>query len=142
MQLIQGQRPKSWRSYVVSEYDYSSQGAAAALGVEPANARLFMLADRQWKYVHAIGFRPMLFDLQADPEELHDLGDDPAHEQVRRRFEIALQQWALRQSQRLTRSDQQIRNMRGGADKRGILIGVWDEKDIAPELWAKYRGET
>ena len=33
-----------------------------------------------------------------------------------------------------------IQKMRGSADRRGILIGVWDEADIAPELWAKYRG--
>ena len=141
MPLVRGERPSSWRSYVVSEYDYSSQGTAAALNVAPSDARMFMLADREWKYIHAIGFRPMLFDLKADPDELHDLGADPAHEDVRRRFEVALQKWALRQSQRLTRSDQQIQKMRGNADRRGILIGVWDEADVAPELWAKYRRE-
>jgi arylsulfatase A-like enzyme len=140
MPLVRGERPSSWRSYVVSEYDYSSQGTAAALKVAPADARMFMLADRDWKYVHAIGFRPMLFDLKTDPNELNDLGADPAHEDVRRRFEAALQRWALRQSQRLTRSDQQIQQMRGSADRRGILIGIWDEADVAPELWAKYRG--
>jgi hypothetical protein len=31
--------------------------------------------------------------------------------------------------------------MRGSAEKRGILIGVWDEGDVAPEAWAKYRGQ-
>jgi hypothetical protein len=99
---------------------------------------MFMLADRRWKYIYAIGFRPMLFDLAADPHELRDLGVDPHHEGVRRRFASELMQWGLRQSQRLTRSDQQIRSMRGSADKRGILIGVWDEGDVSPELWSSY----
>lgn len=139
--LIHGRQPEDWRSYVVSEYDYSSQAAAAALGVAPSDARMFMLADRNWKYVHALGFRPMLFDLTADPRELRDLGADPAYEAVRKRFASELMQWGLRQSQRLTRSDQQIRAMRGSADKRGILIGVWDEADVGAELWSSYRGE-
>ena len=33
-----------------------------------------MVRDRRWKYVHAEGFRSMLFDLEADPQELNDLG--------------------------------------------------------------------
>ena len=38
-----------------------------------------MLRKGRWKYVHCVGYRPQLFDLEADPEELADLGDDPAH---------------------------------------------------------------
>jgi hypothetical protein len=45
-------------------------------------------------------------------------------------------------SQRLTRSEQQIRGMRGRAERRGILIGVWDEADVAAELWSGYLGES
>jgi arylsulfatase A-like enzyme len=138
--LIHGRRPPEWRSYAVSECDYSHQGAAASLGVTPSSARMFMLADRRWKYVHAIGFRPMLFDLAADPRELRDLGANPAYESVCHRFASELMQWGLRQSQRQTRSDQQIVALRGNAEKRGILIGVWDEADIRDELWSGYRG--
>jgi arylsulfatase A-like enzyme len=138
--LLHGRKPEQWRRYAVSEYDYSIQPASAALGIAPRDARLFMLADKRWKYIHAIGFRPMLYDLENDPDELNDLGDDPAHEAVRARFAEALMQWGLRLSQRLTRSEQQIRNMRGMADKRGILIGVWDESDIPDELWKGYLG--
>ncbi|MDQ8731049.1 alkaline phosphatase family protein [Bradyrhizobium sp. LHD-71] len=136
--LVRGARPADWRNHVISEYDYSVQSACAALGVAPQDARMFMVADRSWKYIHAIGFRPMLFDLSADPDELHDLGADPSHEAVRQRLAAVLSAWALRLSQRQTRSDQQIVNMRGGAEKRGILIGVWDEADVGRELWSGY----
>jgi arylsulfatase A-like enzyme len=136
--LVYGGRPAAWRRYVVSEYDFSVQSAAAVLGRTPDDARLIMVADRDWKYVHAIGFRPMLFDLTADPQELRDIGADPAYEAVRRRYASYLSDWALRLSQRITRSNQQIENMRGGAEKRGILIGVWDETDISEELWSGY----
>ena len=54
----------------------------------------------------------------------------------------ALAQWGLRLSQRQTRSEQQIGAMRGRAERRGILIGVWDENDMADEYWAGYRGDS
>jgi arylsulfatase A-like enzyme len=141
MRLLRGDLPPRWRHYTISEYDYSIQPIAEALGVAPRDARLFMIADKRWKLIHAIGFRPMLFDLVSDPDELNDLGADPAHAHERQRLETALAQWGLRLSQRQTRSEQQIRAMRGGAERRGVLIGVWDETDIAPELWSGYLGE-
>ncbi len=139
--LVRGRKPDDWRDYVISEYDYSIQPASATLGIEPRDARLFMLAGKRWKYIHAIGFRPMLFDLETDPNELNDLGADPAFAPQRQRFATALADWGLRLSQRQTRSEQQIRNMRGGAEKRGILIGVWDESDIPDVLWSGYLGD-
>jgi arylsulfatase A-like enzyme len=139
--LLEGNKPEDWRSFVTSEYDYSTQPASVALGMEPRDARLFMVADKRWKYIHAVGFRPMLFDMRSDPRELHDLGAEPAHEAERTRLAAALSQWGLRQSQRITRSEAQVRKMRGGAERRGILIGVWDESDIPDELWKGYLGD-
>jgi arylsulfatase A-like enzyme len=130
-----------WRAYVFSEYDYSILPVSAALGIEPSRARLFMVADKRWKYVHAVGFRPMLYDLESDPNEFCDLGADPAYEAERERLADVLAQWALRVSQRTTRSDTEIRNARGKSQARGILIGVWDESDIPAELWSKYLGD-
>jgi hypothetical protein len=115
--------------------------ASAKLGLKPRDARLFMIADKRWKLIHAIGFRPMLFDRVNDPDELHDLATDPAHAGECRRLAAALAQWGLRVSQRTTRSEQQIDNARGKAARRGILIGVWDEADIPAELWSGYLGD-
>jgi len=72
--------PADWREFVVSEFDYSATMQAAKLDLQPRDARLFMIADRRWKFMHAEGgFRPMLFDKQNDPDELIDLGDSEAH---------------------------------------------------------------
>ncbi len=129
-------------SYAFSEYDYSISPAAVRLGVAPRDARLFMVADQRWKYVHAIGFRPMLFDLASDPQEFVDLGESPAHAEVRDRMAAALSEWGLRLSQRTTRSEAQIAGMRGKSTRRGILIGVWDESDVPAELWSGYHGDN
>jgi choline-sulfatase len=56
---------------VVSEYHaISSTGAA------------FMLRDGRWKYLHYVNYRPQLYDLEADPEELRDVAGDPANAAV------------------------------------------------------------
>ena len=63
-----------------------------------------MVADKRWKYVHAVGFRPMLYDLASDPNEFRDLGAEPAYEAERQRLAAVLAQWGLRLSQRTTLS--------------------------------------
>jgi hypothetical protein len=79
--------------------------------------------------------------MEKDPHELHDLGADQAYADVRQRFNKALRDWALRSAQRTTRSEQQIVNMRGKAERRGVLIGVWDESDVPDEFWKGYLGD-
>ncbi len=138
---LHGQSPQRWRTVVISEYDYSALPHCAALGVAPMDARLFMVFDGRWKYVHAPGFRPMLFDLQSDPAELRDVGEAPAYEAERLRLHQALSRWGLRQSQRTTLSDAQIVAMRGKSQSKGILLGFWDETELPPALvHEKWRG--
>ena len=138
--FLTGRPPAEWRRCVFSEYDYSMLPVAARLGLEPRDARLFMVADRRLKYMHAPGFRPMLFDLETDPQELSDLGADPTWEGERRRLAAELAEWSLRLSQRTTRSDAAIKAARGASQRRGILVGVWDEAELPAELWSRYRG--
>jgi choline-sulfatase len=49
-----------------------------------------MLRDLRHKYVYYVGAPPQLFDLEADPEELTDLGTDPAYARERTAFETQL----------------------------------------------------
>ncbi|MDQ8730467.1 alkaline phosphatase family protein [Bradyrhizobium sp. LHD-71] len=138
---LHGEAAPAWRDVAFSEYDYSLLPVGAKLGVAPRDARLYMAVDRRWKYVHAIGFRPMLYDLQDDPDEFRDLGADPAYRKECDRLAAALSEWGLRQSQRTTRSERQMLASRGKSMRRGILIGVWDESELPDELWQHYRGD-
>ena len=121
MPFVRGEPPAQWREFVVSEYDYSVGMLAEQLGVALRDARLFMVCDGRWKLVHAEGgFRPMLFDLENDPDEYFDLGADPTHSEVVAMMSDRLGEWARRQSQRVTRSDDDLVEMRSPGT--GIVV--------------------
>jgi choline-sulfatase len=42
----------------------------------------FMIRHGQYKFVHYVSYPPQLFDLERDPEELTDLGQNPAYVKV------------------------------------------------------------
>jgi len=139
--FLHGKAPGSWRDAVISEYDYSATVMAGQLGVAPKEARLFMVFDGRFKLIHAEGgFRPLLFDLQTDPDELRDLGESAAHADIRARLYEHLALWARRPSQRTTVSDAAILARRGKSRRKGVFLGVWDEGDLTPELRATIEG--
>ncbi|MDJ0627004.1 MAG: sulfatase-like hydrolase/transferase [Rhodobacter sp.] len=133
--------PAAWRDVAISEYNYAVTPTAAKLGVADADARLFMAFDGRFKLIHFEGgFRPMLFDLRTDPDEFTDLGDNPDHAADIARLYGHLNGWARRQSQRVTRSAEDLTAMRGASRRRGIILGVYDEGDVDAELMQKYLG--
>ncbi|MFV0473590.1 MAG: sulfatase-like hydrolase/transferase [Pikeienuella sp.] len=138
--FLRGESPE-WREYAISEYDYSRTPMAAKLGVAPRDARLFMVADKRWKFMHAEGgFRPMLFDMEQDPQELVDLGADPAHEAVIAMMYERLATWARRMSQRTTISDAAIVAGRGKSLDVGVLIGFHEAAEVPEPVMSGYRG--
>lgn len=137
MPILRGEK-LSWRKYAIAEYDYSLSPSAVQLKREPRDARLFMVANKKWKYMAAIDYRPMLFDLENDPDELVDLGEHPDFAGVRAEMDAALRKWQFRLSQRTTRSEEQVKGMRGRSLRRGVILGVWDEGDVPEELWRGY----
>jgi hypothetical protein len=75
----------------------------------------------------------MLYDLRSDPQEFIDRGEDPSCAGVIARLRAALFDWALHPKSHVTTSNEKIA---GYADnqlqvKGGILIGIWDEAELA-----------
>lgn len=139
--FVHGTPPQTWREYAISEYDYAVTPAGAKLGLAPRDCRLFMVADQKWKFMHAEGgFRPMLFDLESDPLELNDLARTDRYQQVIELMYQRLGEWSRRMSQRLTKSEQDVINMRGKSPRRGVLLGLYDGTEIDNELMIKYTG--
>ena len=140
MPWLCGETP-TWRKYVISEYDYSATPHALELGVEPRDARLFMVYDGRYKMMHAEGgMRPMLFDLQEDPDEFYDLAKGSEHNEIIDKLYLDLRNWGLRMSQRVTKSDSDIIAKRGQSLRRGVLAFLVDGSEVPEELTEKYRG--
>jgi arylsulfatase A-like enzyme len=129
---------EQWRQYAISEYDYATRSARVALGIDQNDARLIMIRDKRWKYVHCEGFRPMLFDLDTDPQELNDLGADPAYGAERARLADAIFAWARQHHNRITVTPARVNQM-AGREPQGILIGVWDEAHYQQEFGKPFK---
>lgn len=139
---LHGETPE-WRDFVISEYDFSVTPMAGQLGLEPRDARLFMVFDGRYKMMHAEGgFRPMLFDLKEDPNEFIDLAKGNSHAQEIDRLYGYLMKWGLRLSQRVTKSEDDIKAMRGRSMRRGIMPFLVDGSEVEPELLSKYQGKV
>ena len=114
-----------WRDAAVSELDYSFRRASFELKVPPDRARAWMVRSARWKYIFYEGFRPQLFDLENDPQELTDRGADPALASLRAEFQDRLFEWARNRRMRITISNAAVAKRAGTARDRGIIIGEW-----------------
>ncbi len=85
-----------------------------------------MIRNQRWKYIHHHCFRPQLFDLQQDPDELVDLGEDPAFEVQLRSMQDLLIDWRRRLKPRVGVTYDNLPGMGPARDEQhGIIIGRW-----------------
>lgn len=132
-----------WRRYAISEYDYGRDLARLKLDLPLADCRLYMVTDGRFKLIYGEGVPPMLFDLESDPQELRDLGTDPASASTVERLRGALFHWFATPANRITVDDEWFT----GDDDRmlhfdpliepGVLIGYWDEAELAEQHEAR-----
>jgi arylsulfatase A-like enzyme len=139
---LHGTQDGSLRDAVFAEIDYSFKPARVYAEKEPADARGFMIRTARWKYLLWEGYPSQLFDLDADPDELNDLGATPEHAALQAELHERLFHWLRTRSTRITISEQAVRNRTGGAPKQGIIIGEWTEAetikgDPESDYWMK-----
>jgi arylsulfatase A-like enzyme len=127
--LLNGKNPKDWRKYVVSESNYAAKFANWEFNIKPSEARGTMIRTKEWKYIHHEAFRPELYDLKKDPEELHDLGEDPAYENIRRQMQSYMFESLRRRKTHTTYSDKKMeiraRNSLDQETKGPVGYGKW-----------------
>ncbi len=115
----------AWREAVFSEIDYAFRGARKTLQVAPDQALAWMMRTEQWKYIYYQGFAPQLFDLDADADEQHDLGQSADHEDIRAGLHEGLFDWLRQRRSRRTISDEAVAARTDTSKSRGFLIGQW-----------------
>ena len=101
--LLRGPAPDGWRDALHYEYDFRDVHYSQPerdLGIGMDESSLCVLEDARWKYVHFAALPPLLFDLQADPQQMHDLADDPAHAATVKDCAQRLLSWRMRHADR------------------------------------------
>ena len=118
-----------WRRYCISEYDYATRDARRAVGVDQSDARLTMVFDGRWKYIHVEKMHPLLFDLETDPNELVDLARYPKYAEELERLSALHYEWSRQHHNRITLSAETIENMTDDGEPPGILIGYANKEE-------------
>jgi arylsulfatase A-like enzyme len=131
---LRASEPTRWREAVFSECDYARLPVRRALGTEALESRITMAFDGRWKMLHYLGYPPMLFDLQEDPHELHDLGRDSGYASARERMKDLLLEWSAGLRNRTALSDAQMEGLTGKSARQGMLIGYWSPSEVPPQL--------
>jgi len=127
--LLRGESP-AWRSCVFSEADFSRSSARKVLDQPTDKCRMVMAFDGRWKYLHSQGLDPMLFDLEADPYELNDLGNNSDFEAQRQHMKDHVLDWAFGGKNRVTQTYAEV-EAKPPAFSRGVLVGFWNEAELS-----------
>jgi arylsulfatase A-like enzyme len=121
-----GHAPPDWRQYAIIETDYSHRGIHNLLNLAAYDCRAVMIRNKRWKYIHYNLLQPQLFDLENDPTELNDLGDDSAHHEICKQMQQLLIDWRRRLKPRLGMPYDNLANLGPECDENaGIIIGRW-----------------
>jgi arylsulfatase A-like enzyme len=123
--LLRGEAAPGWRDFTYSELDYSYRNARLTLGKHVHQCRAFSLRDERWRYVFWLDEPEQLFDLAADPDEMHDLGRDAATEALRSGMRARLLDFLARRKHRCTVTDEAVERATGAYKKAGVFFGQW-----------------
>jgi arylsulfatase A-like enzyme len=123
--LLRAEDGPGWRDCAIGELDYGMRRARRVMGRRADECRAVMARTGDWKYVHWQGMRPQLFNLQADPQELSDLGAAPGYETVRAEMRARVFDWMARRRIRTTATDEDVELRTDAHRRHGIEIGIW-----------------
>jgi arylsulfatase A-like enzyme len=122
--LLHGDSPP-WRDIVYSELDYSFKGARLTLARTPQDCRAFSKRTTTHRYVSGLDLPEQLFNLQADPQELQDLGADASTETARAQLRRQLLDCLARRKHRTTVGDAFVSSRTNTHKKAGFFFGQW-----------------
>ncbi len=96
---LKGDTPSKWRDAVYWLFDFRDIELAIpekALGLAHDECSLLVCRDDSFKYVHCVNLPPLLFDLRNDPEELHNLAEEPDYQAVLLDYAQKMLSWRMK----------------------------------------------
>ena len=98
-----GEKPEKFRTEVHWEYDfrysgYLPPGKESGIGFDESS--LNVIRDEHYKYVYFAAMPDLLFDLKKDPEELHNLAENPAYTATVLKYAQKMLSWRMANDER------------------------------------------
>jgi len=116
-----------------TDYGFLEMSERLAPSSRARDRRATMLRTQRYKYILSETGPNLLYDLDEDPEEFHDRIDDPGLATVRSELHEQLFEWFRARAHDTTYRDATMARLAapGGMARVGILIGYWDEAELA-----------
>lgn len=96
--FLQGTQPVTWRDSVCALLDFrdiEKQRAEHHFSLTHDQCAVMTLRDLHFKYVHFTGLPPALYNLELDPDELHNIAEQPQYQQVLLQYAQKLLSWRM-----------------------------------------------
>jgi arylsulfatase A-like enzyme len=103
MPFLRDAAPADWRREAHWEYDFRDlreQSPERALGLVSDQCSLAVIRGERYKYVHFAALPPLFFDLEEDPDELHDRARDPGYLPLVLAYAQKLLSWRMEHEER------------------------------------------
>jgi len=127
--FLTGDTPHDWRTETHWEVDFRfidlfpDLYPDRELGIAYDDCCFNVIRDSRYKYIHFTALPPLFFDLQNDPDELHNLADDPDHAPLVLRYAQKMISW------RMANDERTLTHLRAGPD--GIVEKSLNSKNRA-----------
>jgi arylsulfatase A-like enzyme len=99
-----GNIPENWRKEAHWEIDFRnfrSDNDNTILGLKPDECACVVIRGKRYKYIHFIALPPLFFDLEKDPNELHNLIDHPKYQSLILDYTQKMLSWRLNHADRV-----------------------------------------
>lgn len=101
--FLAGQTPADWRKEAHWEIDFRDVKKGkpeTEMGLRFDACSLSAIRDRRYKYVHFTSLPALLYNIEADPDELINLADDPAYAGVVAEYAQKILSWRMAHAER------------------------------------------
>lgn len=95
---LKGPEPEKWRDAVHWLYDFrdiATSRPEQIFGLTHSECNLLVHRDDSFKYVHFAAMPPLLFDLKNDPDEMHNLSEEPDYQAIVLDYAQKLLSWRM-----------------------------------------------
>ena len=87
---VQSRKPGRLLTKIANEQNNNGREIFAEYHAMGSKSGSFMIRKGRWKYVHYVGMRSQLFDLESGPEEMSDLGETHEFTDITQKLEAEL----------------------------------------------------